>query len=569
MHKLFLGVGLFLFVFINAILFSQNTYASSDNLVISEVQMGGSGTGTTAEEYVAVYNNSDEAVDVTNWCLQYAVYSKSDFLNPSIIGCLVSSNSNVRLILPGKSSAVLASNEFVNKRATGYHTDVNFVGGILSGSSTGGTLRIINKNGFEIDRVGYGSSINPEASPALFTPNNVDNRSIQRIGAITKQDTDNNSIDFTQFPITTYEQGSVYEEAIPVDVCPNTPVLDITVPVGYMKDTDGNCYEDICDNIAGLQKVLLNGYYRDGIDCKIIGLKLTELLPNVSGSDTGNEFIEIYNPTNYQVDLVGYLLQLGPSYSKNFVLPSFVLAPNSFASLSDAQTTMTLPNTSASVKLLTPDGQTVDETATYQDPKDDQSWALFDDSWQYTNQQTAAKINAMSVVPGVGAEEGEGVAACPEGKYRNPETNRCKTIETDAGPKPCAIDQIRNPETNRCRSIFSSDSGLAACKPGQTRNPETNRCRNNATLASALKPCAPNQERNIETNRCRKKTADAIAASEVKDIESTVAADKGGWFLAGTAGVGLVGYGVAEWRSEISSGLQKFKALLGKNPPDA
>ena len=135
--------------------------------------------------------------------------------------------------------------------------------------------------------------------------------------------------------------------------------------------------------------------------------------------------------------------------------------------------------------------------------------------------------------------------------------------------KRCAADQVRNLETNRCRSIFSNDSGLSPCKPGQTRNPETNRCRNSATLASTLKPCSPKQERNVETNRCRNKTASEIAASEIKDVESEIKADQGGWLLAGTAGVGLAGYGVAEWRTEISSGLRRFKSLLGKNPPDA
>lgn len=555
MYKLFLGVGLFLFSIIQVVFFSQNVYAISTGPVIYQLQTQGSGSAA-AVEYVSVKNNGPNDTDVSNWCI---TYSSSSDITQTILKCLVPPNINTKIKLPSGGYFSFATNEFLAIHP-GYVSDGIFNAGI---AATAGHVKLLDANKNIVDKLGWGSAVAAEgnAPEPAHSAGNI----LQRTAA----DTDNNAADFTQTTLGTPVQSNLYEEAIPVDVCPNTPVLDITVPVGYMKDSDGNCYEDICDNIAGLQKVLLNGYYKDGIDCHIIGLKLTELLPNVSGSDTGKEFIEIYNPTNYQVDLAGYLLQLGPSYSKNFILPSFTLAPNSFASLSDNQTAMTLPNTTASIKLLTPDGQTVDETAPYQDPKDDQSWSLFDDSWQYTNQLTPAKINVMSAVAGVGAGGDEEIAACPEGKYRNPETNRCKTIETDAGLKPCAVDQIRNLETNRCRSIFSSDSGLATCKPGQTRNPETNRCRNNAILASALKPCAANQERNVETNRCRKKTAGAIAASEVKDIEGTVEADKGGWFLAGSAGIGLVGYGVAEWRSEISSGLLKFKALLGKNPPDA
>lgn len=570
MHKLFLGIGLFLFVFIQTVVFSPSSFAASSNLVISEVQMGGPGSGTTGQEYIAIYNNSNVEVDVTGWCLQSAIYSKQDFTETSTLKlnlCVDAPNPNTRLILPSKGSFVVASNGFIATQAVGYRADLTFSTEAFSGSSTGGTLRIIDSNGVEIDKVGYGSSMNAEASPALFTPNNIDNRSIQRIGTTTKQDTDNNLLDFTQFPITSYKQGSLYEEAVIVDVCPNIPGLDTIAPIGYMQDTDGNCYEDVCDNIASLQKVVPNGYYRDGIDCKIVAIKITELLPNVSGSDTDKEFVEIYNPTNFAVDLGGYILQLGPSYSKNFVLPSFLLSPGSYAIFSDTQTTMTMPNTSASVKLLTPDSQEVDETASYSDPNDDQSWALFADSWQYTNQPTAQLENTTSIVAGMGFGETEGLAACPEGKYRNPETNRCRNIESDAGLKPCAIDQVRNPVTNRCRSIFTSDAGLTPCKAGQTRNPETNRCRSNSAAANTLKACAANQERNPETNRCRKKAASQIAAAEVKDVESKLQADRGGWLLAGTAGIGLASYGIAEWREEIALGLRRFRALLGKSPP--
>lgn len=167
----------------------------------------------------------------------------------------------------------------------------------------------------------------------------------------------------------------------------------------------------------------------------------------------------------------------------------------------------------------------------------------------------------------MGSGDDEELPACPAGKYRNPETNRCRNIESDTGLKPCAADQIRNPETNRCRSIFASDSGLTPCKPGQTRNPDTNRCRSNASAAGVLKACAANQERNPETNRCRKKATSQTASTEVKDIESKMQADRGGWLLAGTAGIGLASYGMAEWREEIALGLRRFRSLLGKNPP--
>lgn len=551
MRKLFLGVGLLLFSLLVLILSEQTAFASTAGPVIYQLQTQGNSSAST--EYVSVKNDGASEVDVSNWCV---VYSSSSDITQTTLKCLSPPDANTKIWLPANAYFSFATNEFLTTTPS-YIPDGIFNAGM---AATSGHIKLIDANKNVIDKLGWGSALSPETAAK---PAHSSGTILQRMGS----DTDNNLADFTQTTLSSIPPSGLYEEVILVDECPNIPGLDVAVPAGYMKDGDGNCYEDICDNVSGLQKILPTGYYQEGIDCEIIRLKLTELLPNASGSDDGKEFIEIYNPTNYQVDLDGFLLQIGPSYSKNFALPAFILNPRDFISFSDAQTTITLPNTSASVKLLTPDGQAVDETFMYQDPKDDQAWALFDDSWQYTNQPTASKINLKSIDIETSTNSDE-PTPCPEGKYRNPETNRCKAIEAESGLKPCAADQVRNTETNRCRSIFASDSGLTLCKPGQTRSPETNRCRNSATLASALKPCSPKQERNIETNRCRNKTTSAIAASEIKDVESEIKADQGGWLLAGTAGVGLAGYGVAEWRTEISSGLRRFKSLLGKNPPD-
>lgn len=551
MHKLFLGLGLFLVTVLTAVTNSQSAGAISNGPVIYQLQTQGSGSAA-AVEYVSVKNDSSNPVDVTNWCI---VYSSSTDITQTTLKCLVPPDINTKILLSSNSHFSFATNEFLALHL-GYMPDGVFNAGI---AATAGHIKLVDADKNVIDKLGWGGAASPETTvKTAHSSGSI----LQRVGS----DTDNNATDFIQTNLTNIPASGLYEEIIPIDQCPNLPGIDMAVPAGYMKDTDNNCYLDICDNLIGLQKNTPNGYYQDGIDCKVIGLKLTELLPNVSGSDTSKEFVEIYNPTNHTVDLGGYILQLGPSYSKNYVLPSVTLLPNSFTQLSDTQTIMTLPNTTASVKLITSDGQSVDETASYQDPKEDQAWALFVDSWQYTNQPTPAYVNAASVDSAVSAADSE-LSPCPEGKYRNLETNRCRNIETDAGVKPCAIDQIRNPATNRCRSIFASDSGLTPCKPGQTRNPETNRCRNTAAAVNGLKACAANQERNPATNRCRKKVESTVAATEIKDIESKMQAEHGGWLLAGTATIGLAGYGVAEWREEIRLVARKLAALLGKNPP--
>ena len=55
----------------------------------------------------------------------------------------------------------------------------------------------------------------------------------------------------------------------PVDVCPNIPGMQTTVPDGMEIDTNGDCVTpppppiDLCDNIPGNQSLIPDGYYRD------------------------------------------------------------------------------------------------------------------------------------------------------------------------------------------------------------------------------------------------------------------------------------------------------------------
>lgn len=549
MLKLFVSL---LVIFSVFILFSPTTSALDENVLIKRFQAGGSGSGTSQQEFIELYNESDTDIDITNWCIFYN--------DTSEIVCFSPPDAQTKLYLTSKSSILVVSPQFIAANPMQQYDFVfgsNFTSNI---PGTNGSIKLTTSDtSYIVDRLGWGNGIGEGTSS---TGNIPGGQNLER-----QQDTGNNITDFllktTSFPI---QHGGVYEKEVQIDLCPNLPGLDISVPVGYIKDTDGNCYEDVCDNIADLQKTLPVGFYQNGIDCEPIGLIISEILPNASGSDTGNEYIELYNPTDYDTNLNAFYLQLGPSFSKNYNLPDVPINSQQYIYLTDTQTGITLPNSTASLRLFSNDNQQIDETDSYTDPSEDTAWALIDNQWQYTNQPTPGKENASSKV-GTGAGVDEEVAPCPEGKYRNPETNRCKTIETN-DLKPCAADQVRNPETNRCRSILSSNSSnLTTCKAGQTRNPETNRCRNASSTSNQLKPCAPNQERNIETNRCRKKINSTM--TDIKDIGSEVEASHNGWIMAGTAGVGLAGYGVAEWRTEIATGLRRLRQLLGKTPPDA
>lgn len=546
MLKLFLSIALGFFI-IAAV--SEKVEAVSTGLVIYQVQTQGSSgqTGSSSTEYVALRNDSTTDIDITNWCISYA--SASD-ATQTTLKCFTPPDSATKIWMTAKSYASIATSEFTAAH-TGYVADGTFSAGI---AASAGHIKILDASKNIVDKLGWGTATSPET---LAKNAHAPGKILQR-GNV---DTDNNSLDFTETLLMNIVGGGLYEETTPVDICPNTPELDLSVPIGYMKDIDGNCYEDVCDNIAGLQKVVPAGHAAVGFDCEIVKLQLSELLPNVAGTDIGKEYIELYNPTNISVDTAGYSVQVG---TKTVRLPSAILSPLGYVAFSDTETGLTLLNTEATVTLLDPEAAVLDSTS-YSSPLDDQSWARIGGVWQYTDQPTRAAANiAMSPTQSEGETTSDVVtAACPAGKYRNPLTGRCKNIETNE-QTPCAADQERNPETNRCRSIFASTGGLTPCKAGQERNPETNRCRTVASAASAqLKPCPVNQERNPETNRCRK-IVQTPQVSQIKDHDAPQKASGSGWWIAALSLFGFGGYAAWEWRWEVMQIIKRLASVFGK-----
>ena len=96
MHKLFVAL-FFISIFLGSVFVVQNVGAVSNNVVIYQVQAGGAAntdgflTAPATREFISIYNNSDQEVDITDWCL----LNKSD--KPTV--CFNSIASNIFLHL--------------------------------------------------------------------------------------------------------------------------------------------------------------------------------------------------------------------------------------------------------------------------------------------------------------------------------------------------------------------------------------------------------------------------------------------------------------------------------------
>lgn len=308
------------------------------------------------------------------------------------------------------------------------------------------------------------------------------------------------------------------------------------------------------------------------------GIFLNEILPNPEGSDSGHEFIELYNPTNEAVSLDGCSIQTNAN-TKVYALPAISIEPGGYYAVYDIESGLTLANNAGGTVWLLSSSAELQEISYPGELDENVSWARFGDIWQATYILTPNLENNLQLTKPCDVGEERSIQTgqcqippksivnelqpCAVNQERNPETNRCRLLQSSTLAS-CKAGEIRNPDTNRCRSILDNSSVITPCKVSQERNPETNRCRNIVSAASVLTPCDEGQERNPETNRCRKATqAGAIAgAANVKDVASSSLDSSPKWWLAGVSIAGAVSYGVYEWRREAMGWISRIKFKL-------
>lgn len=538
-----------------------------NGLVVSHIIAGES--ASSSSEFVAIYNNSDHDIDMTGYCIQ----------NKSLatIAC-TNADENTKVFVRSNNYLTFASTVFAT--AHNYIPDTSYVS-FNSVQVGGDVISLIDENGFEIDKVTWGTSgggITSATNGTLYRKQNP-------VSTSQLLDTDVVLSDFVSVTNSLiYPSNASYDQVAVVDVCPNIADVQTIMPNGYLLDGNGNCQADSCLNVVGLQTSVPDNYDADGSgncyphdECDnltgvqviipmnmvrsgvnncvwdIVPIVLNELLPNAVGTDTGNEFVEIYNPTDRTIDLSLYSIVVGTASDRAYAFPvGATIAPGEYRVFSDSIMKFTLVNTTGRVILKAIDDSILSDSGIYENAAEGESWALINGAWQYTNRPTPNSENTPSILQTdsqIDATDSSPVP-CPSGKYRNPLTNRCRSITNDASVlASCDTDEYRNPETGRCKKIDAT--ALTPCRDGQYRSEETNRCRNIISTISR-KPCKDNQYRSEETGRCRNLPINQVpdASFGIQKIGDTPVSFIGWGALGGAFSVAGA-YGVWEWRQEL------------------
>ena len=220
-------------------------------------------------------------------------------------------------------------------------------------NNAGDLLRLMDPTGKEIDRVCYGSWNDGNVSDNA--PKADDPWSLARIGD--GKDTNADSADFAVTTIVT--KGSVNIVILPTA----SPSL-LSIPTAAASTTP---------------------------------VIMSEVFPNPHGNDSGQEFIELYNPSSAAANLSGW--SLVDASGKLFSFSTTTIAAKSFLLLSNDITGIVLNNGDGdTVSLRSPTG-VIAQSVAYSGPAPEaQSYSIdTDDEWLWTATPTPGKSNVFSI----------------------------------------------------------------------------------------------------------------------------------------------------------------------------
>jgi len=290
-------------------------------------------------EWIELYNNTDEAIDLTGWTVEDGGKKTTD-LTGEIIG-------------------------------HGFFL-INKPKGILNNS---GDLIVLKFGDIEIDRATYGSWVNKDEDKSKSKNNAPGVKNHCAIAR--KNDGIDTDVDINDFACTTVATPGAVNEII-------EPANETTAGRTVVKE------EEVKDNIDEENPSSGDNNVR---------VALNEVFPNPKGADTENEFIELKNLAGEEADLTGW--SVGDSVRKYLLSEkdflSLKISANGFLVIPRAKSKISLNNSGQEKVILYRPNGTIAEEAIYTGTvKED--WSYVKDAsgvWQWTVKPTPGAENEI------------------------------------------------------------------------------------------------------------------------------------------------------------------------------
>lgn len=127
-----------------------------------------------------------------------------------------------------------------------------------------------------------------------------------------------------------------------------------------------------------------------------VGLVFNELLPSPEGPDAEEEWIEIFNQNNFEVDISGWKIKDSEGRAVTYIFPTDTkISPKSYLVLQRPETKITLNNTNDGLNLIQPNGEITD-SLTYEKAPRGQSYNRTESGWFWSSSLTPGTRNIVS-----------------------------------------------------------------------------------------------------------------------------------------------------------------------------
>ncbi|MEK7471903.1 MAG: lamin tail domain-containing protein, partial [Patescibacteria group bacterium] len=341
-------------------------------IVISELQT--ESEDSALDDFVELTNRSEDDIDVTGWEIQTkATGATSDWIRRIVLDGIIYAGG---LIILSYSDV---SHSFLVDIASGH-----FATGL---STAGGHVRLFDTDSVaEEDKLGWGTATDAELLPAPkpLAPQSLSRKIVDGVLI----DTNNNLADFELGEPNPWADNFASEEEEPVVEEPEEEPSE-EEPIEEPE-------EEIPEETP--EEELPEETEEDELSLPLLALKINEVFPDPATpeTDSEDEWIEIFNPNDTEVNLEGYKLQTGSSFTYSFTFIDIVIASNGYISVSSGESNLVLSNSGGAVRLLDPLGEIMDILATYPEAETSETYAWDGFVWTWTTTPTRDSENMIT-----------------------------------------------------------------------------------------------------------------------------------------------------------------------------
>lgn len=375
---------------------------SSGSIIISEIYPNPSGVDNNAseKEFIELYNPSERTIQLEGWHLEIGTKEYIYLLPASSLGShsylviptlnnykLSNSGSMVRLFPPGKTTA--------SQTVTYKEAPEGASWSLLNETKVGSEIWQWTKkptpqakNSIVLGTKATFSILGELTTnePLIFDSSDSETGNLISVYSWNFGD---GKTSVEPYPQHTYTKAGSYTVTLTITNTNGSSTLAKKVKIMAAKESEAD---------LTLASVVPTESTTTTLSPHSSSLRLNEVLPNPSGKDEGNEWLEISNRGDIPVSLTGWHIttksKKGPVITIDLTAEAqgLLLLPKEFVP--------TLGNSIETLQLLAPDGAVVD-SITYTDAPENKSYALIDTTWEWTSQPTPAEDNIIKDESGV------------------------------------------------------------------------------------------------------------------------------------------------------------------------